>query len=199
MKTIFTGMAALAFLAPAIADAGESERNPLSGPKVGVEVTRDANQIRQAGGTLDANRNGFGVRGFAGYDMAIGNVAVIGGEIGIGKSGRTSDQASLLAGGRYRVDPGLTYDATARIGFIPAEGFMVYGRGGYRWLKTKQVISGQATGNGTTKVTEKGFTYGGGLEYAVTPNIGLRAEFNRTNYDRNFKQNKISMGATFRF
>jgi outer membrane immunogenic protein len=199
MKNIVTGMAALALLAPAIAQAEEGDRNPLSGPKVGIEVTRDANEIRQAGGTLDAKRNGFGVRGFAGYDMAIGNVAIIGGEIGIGKGGRTSDQASLLAGGRYRVDPGITYDATARIGFIPVDNLMVYGRGGYRWLETKRVISGQATGNGTTKVTEKGFTYGAGLEYAVTPNIGLRAEFNRTNYDRNFKQNKVSMGATFRF
>jgi outer membrane immunogenic protein len=199
MKNIVTGMAALALLAPVIAQAGEGDRNPLSGAKVGVEVTRDANQIRQAGGTLDANRNGFGLRGFAGYDMAIGNVAIIGGEIGIGKGGRTSDQASLIAGGRYRVDPGITYDATARIGFMPVENLMVYGRGGYRWLETKRVISGQATGNGTTKVTEKGFTYGGGLEYAVTPNIGLRAEFNRTNYDRNFKQNKVSVGANFRF
>jgi outer membrane immunogenic protein len=171
MKNIVTGMAALALLAPVIAQAGEG----------------------------NANRNGFGLRGFAGYDMAIGNVAIIGGEIGIGKGGRTSDQASLIAGGRYRVDPGITYDATARIGFMPVENLMVYGRGGYRWLETKRVISGQATGNGTTKVTEKGFTYGGGLEYAVTPNIGLRAEFNRTNYDRNFKQNKVSVGANFRF
>jgi outer membrane immunogenic protein len=199
MKNIVTGMTALVLLAPVIAQAGEGNRNSLSGAKVGVEVTRDANQIRQAGGTLDANRNGFGVRGFAGYDMAIGNVAIIGAEIGIGKGGRTSDQASLLAGGRYRVDPGITYDATARIGFIPVENLMVYGRGGYRWLETKRVISGQATGNGTTKVTEKGFTFGGGLEYAVTPNVGLRAEFNRTNYDRSFKQNKISVGANFRF
>jgi outer membrane immunogenic protein len=199
MKTIFTAVAALAILAPAIAQAEEGDRNPLAGPKLGIELTRDANQIRQAGGTLDANRNGIGVRGFAGYDMAIGNMAVVGGEIGIGKGGGTSDQASLLAGGRYRVDPGLTYDATGRIGVIPATGFMIYGRGGYRWLQTKRIIADQATGNGTTKVTEKGFTYGGGLEYAVTPNVGLRAEFNRTNYDRNFKQNKISVGATVRF
>jgi outer membrane immunogenic protein len=199
MKNMFAGTIAVALLTPAMAQAEDGDRNPLTGPKVGIEVTRDANQIRQTAGTLDAKRNGFGIRGFAGYDMAIGNVAIIGGEMGIGKGGRTSDQASLLAGGRYRVDPGLTYDATARIGFIPVENLMVYGRGGYRWLQTKQVISGQAAGNGTTKVTQKGFTYGGGLEYAVTPNIGLRAEFNRTNYDRNFKQNKISVGASLRF
>jgi outer membrane immunogenic protein len=199
---LVTFSAAAALLAvSSVAHAGEDEggRNPLSGPKVGVEVTRDSNQVRQTGSAFDATRNGFGVRGFAGYDAAIGKMVIVGAEIGIGKGGRTTDQASLLAGGRYRVDPGFTYDVTARAGVIPTAGLLLYGRVGYRWLKTKRSITSQLTGNGDTKVTEKGFTYGGGVEYALSQNVGLRAEFNRTNYDRNFTQNKVSVGASFRF
>lgn len=199
MKAAYLSTAVALFALPAVGQAQDADRNPLSGPKVGIEATRDSNQARQAGGTLDSNRNGFGARVFAGYDAAIGNVAIIGAEIGIGKGGRTTDQASLVAGGRYRVNPGFTYDATARIGFVPTTGLLVYGRGGYRWLETKRTIVGQFIGNGDTKVTEKGFTYGSGLEYAVTPQVALRAEFNRTNFDRNFKQNKVSVGASFRF
>ncbi len=201
MKLVTLSAAAglLAVSSIAYADEGESGRNPLSGPKVGIEVTRDSNQARQTGSAFDATRNGFGVRGFAGYDAAIGKKVIIGAEIGIGKGGRTTEQASLLAGGRYRIDPGFTYDVTARAGVIPTEGLLLYGRAGYRWLETKRSITGQLTGNGDTKVTEKGFTYGGGVEYAVTPNVGIRAEFNRTNFDRDFKQNKVSIGASFRF
>lgn len=198
MKTLFLSAAALLAL-PAMAHAQDGERNPFAGPKIGVEATRDANQIRQTGGTVDAKRNGFGVRGFAGYDAAIGSAVILGAEIGVGKGGRTSDAASLVAPGRYRVDPGLTYDVTARAGIAPTDAVLLYGRAGYRWLQTKRSISGQTTGNGTTKVTEKGFTYGGGLEVAVAPGFGLRAEFNRTNFDRNFKQNRVSVGALVRF
>lgn len=198
MNTLkFLTLAALATV-PTTAFAQDAERNPLEGFKLGIDVTRDANQIRQTGGTLDAKRNGIGVRGFAGYDAAIGRMAIVGAEVGVGTGGRTSDQLSI-GGGRYRVDPGLTYDVTARAGLVPTTGLLIYGRTGYRWLRTTQTITGQATGNGSTKVTEKGFTYGGGLEYALNPNLSLRAEFNRTNYDRTFKQNKVSVGAAIRF
>lgn len=199
MKAVILSTTAALLALPMMAQAQGSERNPLSGAKVGIEATRDSNKIRQLGSAFDAKRNGFGGRVFAGYDAAIANVAIIGAEIGIGKGGRTTDQSSLVGVGRYRVDPGLTYDATARLGFIPTTGLLVYGRGGYRWLETKRTIVGQTAGNGETKVTEKGFTYGAGLEYAVTPQIAIRAEYNRTNFDPNVRQNKMSVGASFRF
>jgi outer membrane immunogenic protein len=183
---------------PALAAAQEGDRNSLAGPKVGVEIIRDVNETRQALGALTASRKGFGVRAFAGYDAVIGGIGLVGGEIGIGKGGRTTDQTSLL-GGRFRVDPGLTYDATVRLGIIPTSGLVIYGRGGYRWLQVKRSLVSQTVGNGDVKSTEKGFTYGGGIEYAISPNLAFRVEGNRTEYDKDFIQNRVSVGASYRF
>lgn len=198
MKPTLALVALTLAASPTLAAASDGDRNPLAGPKLGLEVIRDSNQTRQAITLPNGNRNGMGVRAFAGYDAALGKAIIVGSEIGIGKGGRTTDQPSLV-GGRYRVDPGLTFDVTWRAGIVPTTGLIIYGRGGYRWLQVKRSIVGQTTGNGDTRLTEKGFTYGGGIEYAVTPNVALRTEFNRTDYDRNFKQNRVSVGASFRF
>lgn len=181
--------------------AAAQDRDPFNGPHVGIELTRDSNQATQAGAPLKPegrDRKGLAVRGHVGYDFSLAGVAVAGVEAGIGTGGRTVSQPSL-AGGTYRLDPALTYDLTARAGFVPTEGVLVYGRGGYRWLKTRRIIADQLTGNGVDKVTEKGFTYGGGLEYAATQAVSLRAEFMRTNFDRRLTQNKVALGLSYRF
>jgi opacity protein-like surface antigen len=198
MKTIFAGMMMAALVVPVATQAQDGENSPFAGAHIGIEVMRDSLEANQPASTRDADRNGFGVRVNAGYDAVVGNFALIGAEIGIGTGGKTVDQASL-AGGRFKVDPGLTYDATARLGIVPVSGFALYGRAGYRWLKTEQAVTGQTLGNFTQKVTEKGFTYGVGAEYAVSPIISVRAEFNRTKYSPDLRQNKISLGAAFRF
>lgn len=201
MKTNAMLMIAALAAVPTAGLAQSDGAAKTGGFHVGVEATRDSNGVRQPGAatTVDRqSRGGFGVRGFAGYDLAIGETVVIGAEAGIGKGGRTVDQRSL-GGGRYRVDPGLSYDATGRIGIVPTAGLMLYGRAGYRWLETKRDIVGQTLGNARTKLTEKGFTYGGGAEVSVTNGLSLRAEFNRTNYDPNFRQNKVSVGALVKF
>jgi outer membrane immunogenic protein len=198
MKKLVSGMFAIALVVPEAAQAQDADRSPLAGPHIGIDVVRDSLEANQPTSTRQANRNGFGGRINAGYDVVLGNIALIGAEIGVGTGGRTVDQASL-AGGRYRVDPGLTYDATARIGIAPGGKFAVYGRAGYRWLRTEQSVTGQTAGNFSRKVTEKGFTYGAGAEYAISDNFSLRAEFNRTKFSPDLRQNKISVGAAIRF
>jgi outer membrane immunogenic protein len=198
MKTVFAGLLAAALLAPVAAQAQDAGRSPLAGPHIGVDIVRDSLEANEPTSTRDADRKGFGGRINVGYDAVIGNVGLIGAEIGVGTGGRTVDQASL-AGGRYRVDPGFTYDATVRAGIAPGGGFALYGRAGYRWLRTEQSVTGQTLGNFSRKVTEKGFTYGAGGEFAVSPNFSVRAEFNHTKYSRDLRQNKISLGAAFRF
>lgn len=197
MKTILTAAAAL-LIVPGAAFAQEGDRNALAGPHIGIDAVRDSLESNQPASTRDARRNGFGGRIHAGYDAVLGNVVLLGAEIGVGTGGRTVDQASL-AGGRYRVDPGLAYDATARLGISPAADFALYGRAGYRWLRTEQSITGQTTGNFNRKVSEKGFTYGGGAEVALSDSLSIRAEYNRTKLSPELRQSKISLGASFRF
>lgn len=199
MKMIHAGLAAVLLATPVSAFAANDDKNMLEGPHIGIDLVRDSNEANQPASTTDASRKGFGGRAHIGYDVMLGDVILIGAEIGVGLGGKTVDQTSLVQSGRYKVDPGLTYDATARVGISPVKGLAVYGRGGYRWLRTQESVTGQATDNFSRKQTEKGFTYGGGVEFALTEKVSLRAEFNRTKFNRNFRQNKISVGASIRF
>lgn len=199
MKPFPIIMTAAFLMAPATVFAQDGEENRLNGPHIGIEAVRDSNEANQPTSTREATRRGYGGRAHIGYDAVLGNVILAGAEIGVGIGGKTVDQASLAAGGRYKIDPGLSYDATARLGISPTNGIAIYGRAGYRWLKTEQSVSGQATGNFARDVTEKGFTYGGGIEFAATDNFSLRAEYNRTKYSDDLRQSKISLGASLRF
>jgi outer membrane immunogenic protein len=202
MKKYITSSAiALAFMnaaVPSTAYAQDGEGSRLSGPHIGIDAVSDSLEANQPTSTRDASRRGFGGRINLGYDAVLGNMVLLGAEAGIGTGGRSVTQASL-AGGRYTVNPGLTYDVTARAGIAPGGGFALYGRAGYRWLKTTQSVSGQAANNFSVKETERGFTYGGGAEIAVSQGFSLRAEYNRTKFNQNLRQSKISVGASIRF
>lgn len=199
MKTSPLAIVAALLFFPTSAFAQDGDDNRLQGLHIGIEAVRDANEVSQPSSTREASRKGYGGRAHIGYDAVLGNVILAGIEIGGGLGGKNVDQASLVTPGRYTVNPGLSYDASARLGISPVNGLAIYGRAGYRWLKTEQSITGQTTGNFTRKETEKGLTYGGGIEYAATENFSLRAEFNRTKYSNDLRQNKISLGASIRF
>ena len=199
MKKIPLFLVAMALVSPVAANAQDADDNRLQGPHIGIEAVRDSNEASQATSTREASRKGYGSRVHAGYDAVLGNVVLVGAEIGVGLGGKTIDQASLVTPGRFKVDPGLSYDATGRIGITPTDGLAFYGRAGYRWLKTEQSVTGQTTGNFSRKETEKGFTYGGGMEFAATEYLSLRAEFNHTKYSDDLRQNKMSIGASIRF
>jgi outer membrane immunogenic protein len=189
MKKMIPALALSIALFPGAAFAQDGDRSPLAGPHIGVDGVYDSLEANQPNGTREATRRGFGARAHVGYDAVLGDVVLVGVEAGIGTGGRTVTQPSL-AGGRYSVNPGLTYDVTARLGVAP---------GGYRWLRTEQSIAGQTTGNFRRDVTERGFTYGGGVEYALTDSISLRAEYDRTRFSRDLRQSKVAVGATIRF
>ncbi|NJS13312.1 MAG: porin family protein [Sphingopyxis sp.] len=196
---MFTRALALAVaIAPGAAFAQSGEGSPLSGPHIGIDGVYDSLEANLPTSTAENTRRGFGGRVHAGYDIVLGDVALFGVEAGVGTGGRTVVQPSL-AGGSFSVNPGLTYDVTARAGLALGGRVALYGRGGYRWLRTEQSISGQAANNSQRTATERGFTYGGGIEFALTDNIALRGEYNQTRFSSDLRQSKVSVGATIRF
>lgn len=180
----------------------QREASPFNGAHVTVEVGRNDTRARQPGAPVSsdgARKAGLGkVRGAIGYDAAIGTSLLIGAEAGVGMGGRAFSQPSI-GGGQYRFSPGFSYDLTARAGLMPVTNLLIYGRGGYRWMRNKEEISGQTIGNRIIKDTDGGWTYGGGVEFALTPDFSVRGEYNRTNFDKNLRQNRLSLGGSLRF
>jgi outer membrane immunogenic protein len=74
------------------------------------------------------------------------------------------------------------WDATVRgrLGFIPAPKTLLYVTGGAAWMKissTQIITTAPSASNNNQADTRLGWTIGGGLEYAVTNNVLLRAEY----------------------
>lgn len=197
---LFAALASCVVAVPAFAGP---ETAPFTGPKIGVDLGYDFNN---AGAILPGDKSqtreaagGPSIRGFAGYDLALDPAIIVGLEAGIGTGGHESTLP--FAGGSTSISPGLTYDLTGRVGFVATPKLLLYGRGGVRWLRTtNETVS--TTPNqvvAENKSTESGLTYGAGAEYALTSKVSMRAEFNRTRFDRDLSQNKISVGAAFHF
>ncbi len=201
MKTLYLAGTALLMLVPGFAQAQEKAAT-FTGAKIGAEVSRVRETLRldpgNIGATTNDTRNGVGYRGYLGYDFQLGRV-VIGAEAGIGGGGRSLRQSG--ARGTYVLNPGLTYDISARAGVVPVEGLLIYGRAGYRWQQSERstIPAGASAATLTTKQTERAVTYGAGVELQISERLSVRAEYNRTPYDQALRANAISLGAAFRF
>lgn len=196
----FAALASSAVCSPAFAGP---ETAPFTGPKIGVDLGYDFNNPGAVlPGTTTQTREaaaGPSIRGFAGYDMALDPAIIVGIEAGIGAGGHESTLP--FAGGATSISPGLTYDLTGRAGFVPAKGLLLYGRAGVRWLRTSTETESTTPSQvvAENRRTNSGLTYGLGAEYALSSKISMRAEFNRTRFNRDLSQNKVSVGAAFHF
>ncbi len=198
MKNFILAGSALLMLAPGLAHAQDATKS-FSGFKAGLETSRERLSLRNDPGSVGAagksSKSGIGYRGYVGYDVELANF-VVGAEAGVGGGSKTVGQAGTT--GNYFVDPGVTYDVSARAGFVPTNGLLLYGRGGYRWLRTERTTSVGAVSL-TTRQTEHAFTYGGGVEAMLSDHLSLRAEYDRTPYDKNLRDSKMAVGAAFHF
>lgn len=189
------------FLAACLPNAAHAQDQPIrgfTGAHVGLDTVYDWDESQQPGSNTAKSRGGFGVRGHIGLDMPVASTVLVGAEFGIGTGGRTSDQASL-GGGRYRVNPGVNYDLTGRIGIALHPSVMVYAKAGYHWMEREVIISGQATGNATNKATQRGFRYGGGVELHMTPECAMRIEVSHSSLGDSLRQTRVSFGPLVRF
>lgn len=137
------------------------------------------------------------MRGSAGYDVALGDSAIVGAEIGIGSGGR--DIQTIRGNDLFTVDPRLTVDAAARFGVKPSDGLLVYGKAG--WAMQRVTASFAQTGGATVtgRDTEHGFLWGGGAQVALSRNVSLKAEYDRVKFNDYYKRSRLMGGLSFNF
>ncbi len=106
----------------------------------------------------------FGIEGDLGYMDLSGSGATA--------SAHERQQQNL------KIDAGLYGDITGRLGVLVTPATLIYGKGGFAFYDgaaaqttTNPGYSSQATDTFT------GWTAGGGIEYLITPNISIKAEY----------------------
>ena len=123
---------------------------------------------------------------------------VLGAEAGI--SGGDKKIESRVDAARVKVDPGRGYDLTARLGFLATDNLMLYGRAGWARQNFEREI--RFTNNAAVIRSDKdvdGKLFGLGAEYAVSDNIAVRAEYDRTDFDGDRKRDRLLVSAAYRF
>jgi outer membrane immunogenic protein len=163
-------LAAVAAAAVA-APAFAQDAAPFTGPRAGVTVGYDS--------LGDEEGVSYGVT--AGYDLAVTPNLTFGPEVSLGDS--TTDAAG--------VDVSRDLAASVRLGYVVNPRLLAFGKVGY--ADTRFEVAG-------TNVNFEGVRFGGGLEFAVTPNAYVSAEYQRTEYEDNFGGRDAGVvGIGFRF
>lgn len=153
------------------APAFAQDAAPFTGPRAGVTLGYD-----NAG-----DEDGFAYGVTAGYDLALapritGGVEVSLGDTTVGDSG---------------VEISRDLAASLRLGFVATPRVLAFGKVGYATTRIETLGVGAAF---------EGVRFGGGLEFAATPNTYISAEYQRTEYEQNIGGRDTAMvGVGFRF
>jgi len=163
--------AALAAATFVSAPAFAQDAAPFTGPRAGVTLGYD-----KLGG-----EEGFSYGVNAGYDLALAPNIVGGVEVSLGDT--TVDDSDL--------DVSRDITASLRAGYVLTPRVLAFGKVGY--TSTRFEIDGDGVGL-------EGVRYGGGLEFAATPNTYISAEYQRTEYEQNIGgRDAAVVGIGFRF
>lgn len=186
---IVSAVAALAVATPALA--------ANSGAYVGVGVTHD--NLHTAADIEGTGFDGLGGTVFAGYDFALSENIFAGVEANF-------DLSSAKTGNKTNgVELDHTFGASARLGYNVNSSTALYGRVGYQRLRGTTYVAGEKSVG-----SNDGLRLGAGLETAVTEQLSLRFEYNRTHFyepkaDRTpgittgFNNNQFSIGVAYGF
>ena len=203
MKRLVLISMTAALMATAGGAAAQQGESVFDGFSVGATVDYRRNESRTTptglDDRLDRRAGGVGYRVYGGYDHTVTDQWLVGAEVGVGGGGKPIE--ATATGGDYRLDPSLTYDVSARAGFLATPTVLLYGRAGYQWLKTEERVRYSTTSRPTVNrdETQGGVLYGFGAEWAVSDEIAVRAEFDQTDFGDGLKAAQVQLGATFRF
>jgi outer membrane immunogenic protein len=163
--------AAAAAVAAVSAPAFAQDAAPFTGPRAGVIAGYDS--VAEEEGFL------YGVT--AGYDIAVTPNITFGPEVSF------SDTTSGADG----VEVSRDLAASVRLGYVLNPQFLLFGKVGYADTRF------EALG---TNVNFEGVRFGGGVEFALTNNAYISAEYQRSEYEDGFGGRDAGVvGVGFRF
>ena len=136
------------------APAFAQDAAPFTGPRAGVTVGYDS--------FGDEKGVSYGVS--AGYDVALTPSITFGPEVTLGDT--TTDAAGT--------DLSRDLAASVRLGYVLTPQVLAFGKVGYASTRIEFAGSGAAF---------EGVRFGGGLEYGITSNTYISAEYQRTEYE----------------
>lgn len=154
MKSVIFA-AAVAAAAAVSAPAFAQDAAPFTGPRAGVTVGYDS--------LGDEEGVSYGVT--AGYDLAVTPNLTFGPEVSFGDSSLDND---------FGVDVSRDLAASVRLGYVVNPQFLAFGKVGYATTRFEAPV-------GDTNF--EGVRFGGGVEFALTPNAYISAEYQRTEYE----------------
>lgn len=186
-----------ATVTPTLAQTANSAPT-FSGPHADITVGWNRGTAKDVlPGTGEQRKSGVAVRGSAGYDIAIGDGGIIGAEVGLSSGGRNIE--AVRGGSRMTIDPRFSIDAAARVGVKPIQDLLLYGKAGWAMQRINANLS-QTSGAGMTeRTTEHGFLWGGGAQVALSPNLSLKAEYNRVKFNDDYSRSRIMGGVSYNF
>lgn len=163
--------AAIAAAAAFSAPAFAQDAAPFTGPRAGVTLGYD-----KIGG-----QDGFAYGVTAGYDLAVTNGVTFGPEVSFSDS--TTEEGGI--------DVSRDLAASVRLGYVVTPRVLAFGKVGY--ADTRFEVAG-------SNVNYEGVRFGGGLEFAATPNTYISAEYQRSEYEDGLGGRDAAMvGVGFRF
>ena len=172
-KLILAGTALLTGTVIAVPASAEI----FNGLYIGAQAGYDKNAVHVDGSGVHINNKSdlaYGV--MAGLDLKVSPNIVAGVEADMSLNSNDfnfSDGTTIIDGKAKR-----TFSVTGRLGYLLADRILFYGRAGYanESFRFSDSLS-------TTKHNFDGFKYGGGVEVGLLPNLGVRLEYTRTNYN----------------
>ncbi|MFD1701695.1 outer membrane protein [Methylopila henanensis] len=155
---------------PAPAIAAPVPSFTWSGPYIGVQAGYAFGDTNISG----IKPEGFIVGGYAGYNVQLDNSPVV---FGIETDFNYSDVDDKRGGVRAQGD--WTGATRARVGYA-FDRFLAYAAGGVAYADREVRVRGI----GSDSKTAVGWTVGGGVEYAATDNVAVRAEYRYTDFGK---------------
>ncbi|HVI28468.1 outer membrane protein [Hansschlegelia sp.] len=138
--------------------------------------------FRALGAKLSTSPDGFVVGGYAGYNIQLDNSPVVFG-IETDFNFADIDDKKSPFGFNAKTRTKWTGATRGRVGYA-FDRFMVYAAGGVAYADRKVRVSGVDKDSKTAL----GWTVGGGLEYAATDNVAVRAEYRYSDFGKdNFR------------